>query len=327
MKRAFNSDNLTLPTIILIGVLFALVPILSGDTYLLHICILVLMFGALASSWNLINGYAGIFSFGHQAFFGAGAYASSLLALNFNISPWLTIWLAGFLTALLGIVVSLPVMRIRSVPHIAIVTLAFAEIVRITCSNLTGITRGELGLNTPALPGFSLPLVGDITFTAAHKTGYLYVILMLWLFVMLVTWSLLRSRFGYGIRAIRSSQIAAESLGVSLVWHKTAIFALSSFLAGIIGAFYGHYILVLTPASALGMDIMVQVIAITLIGGIGYLLGPTLGAVLLIFGLEYLRGLGGYQMLVYGALLLVIVMFLPGGLASLKPGRSSSSST
>lgn len=307
--------------ILALFLIFALLPLVA-DTYLLHVLVLVLMFAALASSWNLINGYAGIFTFGHQAFFGIGAYGSSLIALNTGLSPWLTMLLAAACAAFAGLIVSLPVLRIRSVPHIAIVTLAFAEIARITCSNLTGITRGELGLNTPALPGFSLPFLGRIPFDAAHKSGYFYVMLLIWLMVLLTSWALLRSRFGYGIRAMRSAQTAAESIGISLVWHKTAIFALSSFLAGLIGAFYGHFILVLTPASAFGMDIMVQIIAITLVGGIGRLLGPTIGAILLVFGLETLRGLGDYQMLSYGALLLTIVLFMPGGIASLVRQRS-----
>lgn len=153
-----------------IAVVLCIVPLVTQEAYFLHICILALLFGALASSWNLINGYAGIFTFGHQAFFGLGAYGSALMSMKLGLSPWLTMWIAGVMSAALGCFISMPVLRIRSVPHIAIMTLAFAEIVRIVCSNLTDFTRGELGLwGIPPFTSFSLPLIGPVTFDAAHK--------------------------------------------------------------------------------------------------------------------------------------------------------------
>jgi branched-chain amino acid transport system permease protein len=297
------------------------VPALTSDPYLLHIFILALLFGALASSWNLINGYAGIFTFGHQAFFGLGAYGSALLSMQFGISPWLTMWGAGVLAALLGLLVSLPVLRIRSLPHIAIVTLALAEIVRIVCANLTSITRGELGLaSIPPLTSFPLPFGGEAIFDAAHKVAYYLTVLALWLLVIGSTWWILHSRFGFGLRAIRDSEIAAESLGVNLTRSKTLVFAISALLAGVLGAFYAHYVLILTPSSAIGIDIMIQILAMTLIGGIGRLFGPTIGAFILTFGLEWLREFGEYRLLIYGVLLVVIVMFLPRGIAGMRPG-------
>ncbi len=155
---------------------------------------------------DLINGYAGIFTFGHQAFFGLGAYGSALMSMKLGLSPWLTMWIAGVLSAALGCFISMPVLRIRSVPHIAIMTLAFAEIVRIVCSNLTDFTRGELGLwGIPPFTSFTLPLIGPVTFDAAHKLGYFYVIVLLWLLIVGLTYWLLRNRFGFGLRAIRDS--------------------------------------------------------------------------------------------------------------------------
>jgi branched-chain amino acid transport system permease protein len=320
MTTPNNNKPLNNPAVLIgITVLLCIVPLFTQEAYFLHICILALLFGALASSWNLINGYAGIFTFGHQAFFGLGAYGSALMSMKLGLSPWLTMWIAGVLSAALGCFISMPVLRIRSVPHIAIMTLAFAEIVRIVCSNLTDFTRGELGLwGIPPFTSFTLPLIGPVTFDAAHKLGYYYVIVFLWLLIVGLTYWLLRNRFGFGLRAIRDSQIAAESLGLNLTRYKTLVFALSSMLAGVLGAFYAHYVLILTPSSALGIDIMIQIVAMTLIGGIGRLLGPTIGAFILTFGLEGLRGFGEYRMLIYGVLLVAIVMFLPKGLASMR---------
>jgi branched-chain amino acid transport system permease protein len=296
----------------------ACVPFLTSSSYTLHVLILALLFGALATSWNLVNGYTGIFTFGHQAFFGLGAYASALLSMQLGINPWLAIWLAGLLAACIGCAVSLPVLKIRSVPHIAIVTLAFAEIARITCSNLTGLTRGELGLaGIPSFPSFSLPFGRQALFDAADKTSFYYLFLLTWLATIGVTYVVLRCKLGFGLRAIRGSQLGAESVGVNLTHYKTLAFGTSAFMAGTIGALYAHYVLIITPSSVMGIDIMVQLVAITLIGGMGRLHGPTVGAFLLIVSLELLRGLGEYRMLIYGAVMIAVTLFLPSGLTGM----------
>lgn len=298
-------------------VMMAAVPFITSSNYALHIIILAFLFGALATSWNLMNGYTGIFTFGHQAFFGLGAYCSALLSMKLGMSPWISMWLAGCFAALLGCAVSLPVLKIRSVPHIAIVTLAFAEIARITCSNLTDLTRGELGLGgIPLLPSFELPFGGHVRFDAADKTSFYYVFLLIWLATIAITFVLLKSKVGFGLRAIRGSQLAAESVGVNLTRYKTLAFAISAFMAGTIGALYAHYVIVVTPSSVMGIDIMVQLVAITLVGGMGRLLGPTIGAFLLIISLELLRSVGEYRMLIYGAVLIAVTLFLPSGVAS-----------
>lgn len=295
-------------------------PFISPSGYTIHVLILALLFASLSSSWNLISGYTGIFTFGHQAFFGLGAYCSALTSQKFGLSPWLTIWLGGLLAAGTGCLVSLPVLKIRSVPHIAIVTLAFAEIARITCSNLTDLTRGELGLSAiPPLPAITIPFLGLVTFDGADKTGFFFVFLVALLATLLVTYAILKTRFGFALRAIRGSQIAAESLGVNLTLHKTIAFAISGFIAGTLGALYAHYVMIITPSSVMGIDVMVQVVAMTLIGGIGRIHGPTVGAFVLVISLELLRDLGEYRMLIYGAVLIIITLFLPNGLTSLKP--------
>lgn len=143
---------------------------------------------------------------------------------------------------------------------------------------------------------------------------------VLWLLVIGSIQRILHSGFGFGLRAIRDSGIAAESLGVNLTRSKTMVFALSALLAGVLGAFYAHYVLILTPSSAVGIDIMTQILAMTLIGGIGRLFGPTIGAFILTFGLEWTREFGEYRLLIYGILLVVIVMFLPKGIAGMRLG-------
>lgn len=304
----------------LIGVLVLLflVPLMEHNPYVLHLFILSMVFALLALSWNLINGYAGIFTFGHQAFFGLGAYASALLAMHLQLTPWLTLWFGGVVAGVAGLIIGLPVLRIRSVAHVAIVTLAFAEIVKIVVSNMTDLTRGVLGLSgIPPFTAFHFPGVGAVGFGVSDRMAYYYIVFALLVATMVLLACLLGSRAGLALKAIRDSGEAADSLGVDLTRYKLIAFVLSSFIAGIAGAFYAHYLHILTPDSAIGVHIMITILVITLIGGIGTMVGPLIGAFLVTFGLEELRVLGNYRLMVYGALLVLFVMFLPRGLARL----------
>lgn len=298
----------------------ALLPLLSSNSYLLHVLILSMIFGIFASAWNLVTGFAGLKTFGHHAFFGIGAYSSALIAIHSGLSPWLTIWIAALIATVAGVFIGLPILRIRSVPHVAIVTLGFAEIVRITISNLQSITRGELGLwGIPPFDGFKLPVIGETTFSPADKTGYYYLILVLLVLSTALITHLMRSKSGLALVAMRDAEDAAESLGLNLTGHKLLVFGVSAFLAGLAGAFYGHYIGILTPSAAVGPDLMILVIAMTLVGGLGTLSGPLIGALVLTCVVELLRDLNDLRLLTYGAIIIIVVMFLPRGLATLGP--------
>jgi branched-chain amino acid transport system permease protein len=296
------------------------VPMITRNSYLLHVLILTMVFGIFASAWNLVSGFAGLKTFGHHAFFGIGAYASALISIKAGLSPWLTIWIAALIAAGAGLFIGLPILRIKSMPHVAIVTLGFAEIVRIVISNLQSITRGELGLwGIRPFEGFTLPVIGKVNFTPADKVPYYYLILLLLIASTGVIAWLMRSRTGLAIVAMREAEDAAESLGVNLTRQKLLVFAISAFLVGVAGAFYGHYVSILTPSAAVGIDLMILVIAMTLVGGLGTFSGPLIGALILTGMVEWLRDIGQYRLLVYGAMIILIVMFLPKGLTTLVP--------
>lgn len=295
----------------------AVVPLLTRDTYLLHVLILSMIFGIFASAWNLVTGFAGLKTFGHHAFFGIGAYVSALISIHAGLSPWLTIWIAALAATLAGLFIGLPILRIRSMPHVAIVTLGFAEIVRIVISNMRTITRGELGLwGIPAFDGFTLPGIGEVAFTPADKVPYYYLALVLLVASASVITLLMRSKTGLAMVAMRDAEDAAESLGVNLTKQKLLVFGASAFLVGIAGAFYAHYIGILTPSAAVGVDLMILIIAMALVGGLGTLSGPLIGALILTVTVELLRDLDDYRLLVYGAIIILMVMFLPRGLAT-----------
>ena len=296
-----------------------LLPAVSSDPYIMHVMVLAMIFGIFASAWNLVTGFAGLKTFGHHAFFGLGAYGSALLAIHLGISPWVTIWLGGLIAAAAGLLIGTPILRIRSMPHVAIVTLGFAEIVRICVANLSGLTRGEMGLwGIPQFEGFTLPFFGKVSFTPADKVSFYYLALALTVLMLVVIIRLMRSKTGLAMLAMRDGEDAAESLGVNLTRMKLMVFGLSAFIVGIAGAFYAHYLSILTPASAVGVDLMISIIAMVLVGGLGTISGPLVGAVVLTLLIEVMRDLENYRLLGYGALIVVIVMFLPKGLVTLR---------
>ena len=309
---------------IAVTILLAIIPIFIRDAYILNVLIISLVFALLTTSWNLICGYAGIFTFGHQAFFGIGGYVSSLMAMKVGISPWFGLIIGGVVAALLSFLIGLPTLRLRAAPYIAIMTLAFSEIARITCMNLVNLTRGEMGLwGIPNFPDVHVPLIGTITFAGGVRIPYYYLILVIFVIAMLVFHFTFNSHIGLAFRAIRDSQDAAESLGTNVVYYKLLTFVLSAFFAGVAGSFYAHYILILTPTSVFPVGIMIEIMAMTFIGGLGTFLGPVLGAFILTVGLEYLRFLGDYRFMTYGILIVLVVLFMPQGLTkSIFPDRN-----
>ncbi|MEI3611892.1 branched-chain amino acid ABC transporter permease [Pseudogracilibacillus sp. SO30301A] len=294
----------------LIGALFLIIIPLFVQSYILHILILSLIFAILASSWNLIAGYSGIFSFGHQAFFGLGAYVSALMSMRLDISPWFGLIIAGLFASIAGAFISLPVLRLRIIPYIAILTLGFAEITKLIASNLVDLTRGELGLS--GIPAFTS--IGTISFNLANRINIYYLILIIFFITILVILRIVKGPQGLALKSIKESQDAAESLGVNLTKHKLYVFMVSAFIAGVAGSLFAHYVQVLTPSSAISIDIMMQVLLIVVIGGLGTIAGPVVGAFIVVIGLEYLRVLGDYRLVIYGLIIVLVIMFMPDGI-------------
>jgi len=284
---------------IILGLLL-IVPVLGVNAYILHLLIMSFIFAVLTASWNLLFGFMGIYSFGHQAFFGLGAYVTGILVVKTGITPWFGLFLGGVGAALISLLVSWPTFRLKG-PYVAIVTLAFAEVLRITCANWVDLTRGQLGLSVPGL------------FEGVNRLSYYYVVLIIFLGTWVMISRLIRSSLGLGTVAIRESQEAAESIGVDVVKFKRLGFILTSFIAGLAGAFYAHYIGILTP-DIMGTGIIFSMLVMGLFGGIGTLEGPVVGAFLLTFLSEYLRDLGNFRFLVYSLVIGFTVLFLPGGL-------------
>ncbi|UOM32588.1 branched-chain amino acid ABC transporter permease [Acuticoccus sp. I52.16.1] len=297
--------------------LLAAVPFLPVNDYIFHVLTLSLIFAVFATGWNITLGILGLKTLGHNAFFAIGAYISAIVAYYGGVSPWLTIWVGAAAAAAAGVLIGFPILRIRSMPHVAIVTLAFAEIVRLIFSNLKSITRGELGFW--GIPPFDPIAIGDTTirFGIGNALGSYGLAAVFFVAVQLALLLFLTSRPGLTFLAIKDSEAAAESLGIRLAWWKLLAFGVSAAVVGLSGAIYAHYVMILTPTSVAGPEMLITLLAIIIVGGVGRFYGPLYGAFLLTIVSELLREFGDFRMLLYGALIIAFVFVAPRGIAGL----------
>jgi branched-chain amino acid transport system permease protein len=289
--------------------------------YVVHILVLVLFFAFLGTAWNILGGYAGQFSFGHAAFFGIGAYTSTLLLVRAGVSPWLGLWAGGTLAAAFGCFAGYLAFRygLRG-PYFALVTLAFAEMLRLIAVNWPAI-GGPMGILIP------LPKGGDdwLALQFREKLPYYYVMLGLLALVLWLTRRLERSRLGYTLAAIRENEDAAEASGVNTLAAKLTAMGLSSFLTALGGTFYVQYFSFIDPTLAFGVSVSVEILLRPIVGGPGTLVGPLLGSVVLTPLSELtrwlIRGRPGVDVMLYGAILVAVITFLPRGLVGVRKGR------
>lgn len=292
-------------------VLMIPLPWLIQSEFLVNFAIMVLLYAFLGQAWNVLGGYGGQFSFGHAAFFGTGAYAASILQVNFGINPWLGFALAGLAGGGMGLIVGFLSFRfgLRGA-YFALVTLAFAEVLRIL-ANSAGFTGAGVGILIPLNEG-----AANMQF--ADKTGFYLLALALVALGLAVTAGIENSRFGARLMAVRENEDAARALGVNVFGIKLTAIALSGSLAGLAGAFYSQYFLYLDPTIAYGPAVSIEALLVPIIGGAGTLFGPLLGSGVLHTISEVARHFAadapGLNLVVYGSLLVVMVLFLPSGL-------------
>jgi branched-chain amino acid transport system permease protein len=297
---------------------FALVLILPGvlsfNPYYLSIFIAALILGAVSLAWNFLGGVCGQVSFGHAAFFGIGAYASSLLVIKAGWNPFGAMVAAGFIGVLAALVIGFPAFRLRG-PYFALSILGFAEVVKLLTLNLTGLTEGSQGLfNIPSLPAVRW---GGITldFYISRTTNY-YLAVFLMLAVYLVLYAFRYSNKGLAMSAVHGDEETAAGIGVPVYRTKLLALSVSAFCTALMGAFYAHYVHFLNPDSAFDGAWSVMPIVASLFGGMTTLIGPAIGA-LLITGLDefifkYFFETG--HKLFFGLLLAVVIVWAPQGL-------------
>lgn len=282
-------------------------------TSLLDVLLLTFLWAGLALAWNIAGGYAGLISFGHAAFFGIGAYSSTILLLNYDVTPWIGLWLGGLISAVFGAFLALICARLRG-PFFILSTLAAAEVVRIIALNWASVTGGPEGLSI--LP---VPNLANMVF--ASKTAYAWLMLAYLVLVYILTKLLEASRYGYFLFAVRDDEEAASAAGVNPLTIRIAAMALSAALTGIGGSLFAQYFLYLDPTFLVSPELSFQFALLAAVGGLGTAIGPVLGSFLITPLSELLRAyLGnaaaGLHLVIYSAGLIVVMLYFPGGIAA-----------
>lgn len=288
-----------------------LIPLTSRNLYVQDALILVLLWASLGSAWNIASGYAGQLSLGHAAFFGLGAYSSTLLKHHLDISPWIGMLVGGVLVVFVSGFVAYAATRLRG-PYFALVTVALAAVLQIIAARWQSVTGGNEGLPIAFRPGFE-------NFIFAGKLSWTLIILAYLVCIYAFAVWLSKSRTGFQLIGMREDEQAAEALGVNSRRLKVLTIAVSAFLTALGGSFYAQYVGFVDPAYVFSFDLSVKFALVCIIGGMGTPLGPILGAILITVLEMYLRAhwggeRSGLYLIVYGTLLVIVVRFMPEGL-------------
>jgi branched-chain amino acid transport system permease protein len=286
-------------------------PMVVTQIFPLQVMILVFMYAMLGVAWNIMGGYAGMFSFGQAAFFGIGAYTSSFLLMTFHVNPWIGLIAGGVVAALVAAAIGYPCSNLRG-HYFAIASIAFAEIVRVHFNNWTLVNAAE---------GISLPMLDEsfINFMFHNsKVPYYYIMLAFLIIALVVCYFVATSKMGYYFRAIKESHDVAEVLGVNVVRYRLIAIMISAFLSAMAGSFYAQYVLYIDPESVMLLAISVQIVLLSMLGGAGSVMGPVIGAAVLIPIAEVTRVCLGHKgtgvdMLIYGFLITIISVYQPQG--------------
>jgi branched-chain amino acid transport system permease protein len=284
-----------------------LAPLFAYNEYALHIGVMVMFSVLLATSFNLIVGYAGEFPLGHTAFFGIGAYTAALLSVRSGVPFYLTIPAAAIAAAVFGLAIGAVTLRLRG-PFFVIVTLCFAEVLRLAAGNWIGLTNGPMGLSGIAKPAWIANASG-----VEQKLWFYYSGLLLASISLSISYRFVYSNIGRAAVALRENRLIAQSVGIWPYYLGLVTFVLAAAIGGLAGGFYAHYISYVGP-EVFGFSFMITMIIMVLAGGKGTLAGPVTGAVIVVFLEEYLRDFKELRFSIFGLIVIAAVVFLPRGL-------------
>jgi branched-chain amino acid transport system permease protein len=283
-----------------------LAPLALHNEYALHIGVMIMFSVMLATSFNLIVGYVGEFPLGHMAFFGIGAYTAALLSVRYGVPFHFTVLAAAAVAAIFGLGIGAVTLRLRG-PFFVIVTLCFAEVLRLIANNWIGLTNGPMGLSGVVRPAWA---GGDVI---EQKLAFYYVGLLLAAISLLISYRFVYSNIGRAAVAVRENRFVAQSVGIWPFYLGLVTFVLAAAISGLAGGFYAHYISFVGP-EVFGFSFMITMIIMVLAGGKGTLVGPVVGAVIVVFLEEYLRDFKDLRFSIFGLIVIGVVIFLPRGL-------------
>ena len=309
-----------------LSVLLLFIPFVVNQ-FQLSLAILILYFALIGAAWNIMGGYAGQFSFGHAAFYGIGAYTSTILLLNFGLSPWLGMLVGAALAGLFGAGMGYLTFRYKlKGPYFALATFAFAEMLRLL-TNEWRYVDGSIGLHIPLVGGDSW---ARLQFEE-NTQNYYFAILILFVIGYLIQIAVVHSKLGYYLQAIREDEEAAAALGVNLMRYKVTAVIISGALTAIGGSFFAQYFLFISPEIVFAPAISIDILLVPIIGGAGTIWGPFIGAIFLTpLGeltrafirtppefLSFLQGRAGLDVMIFGIILIIVILYMPNGIVSL----------
>ncbi len=284
--------------------LILLAPLVLGSEYLLHVLVLIALYTILSESLNVVVGFTGQFSLGHAGFWAVGSYIGALLMIKLGLSFMTACLLAMGASFLIGILLGLPAMRLKG-DYLCIVTLGFGEIVRIMATNMK-ITRGPMGL-----PGIPSPEIGGFVFETEASMYYLCWIAAL--VTIFVASQMKESKFGRALMAVRDDELAAASLGINLTYYKVLAFGIGGMFAGLAGALYASWTTFISPDVFQFTD-SANIFCMIILGGLGTIAGPVIGAFVLAGLPEALRQFAEFRLIALGLFMIILMIYRPGGI-------------
>ena len=303
--RIFKTAGLL--ALLAFGIVF---PLLFSNPAVTTIAVFTLLFAAATTGWNIFSGYTGYIALGHAAYFGLGAYALAIMCQDWHIQggyiPFLFVPVAGLVAAAFSVVLGWIALRVRRHTFV-VITIAIFFIFQLLAYNLTGLTNGSIGLGLPIPTDWS----GDF-----FNVPFYYAALVVLVMAIVISWWVRHSKYGLGLLAIRDDEDRALGLGVKAGPSKLVAFVISALIVGMVGAIWAYFVESIYPPSAFDATFDVAIALMAFLGGLGTIVGPILGALLLeptqqYFTLQF--GQSGYYLVIYGALFLVVLLLLPQG--------------
>lgn len=291
--------------------LLLVIPLVINSAFTYHLFVLICIYGALATAWNIVGGYAGQLSLGHSVFYGVGSYTATLLVINYGITPWLGMFAGAGISALVAVMIAYPTFRLRG-PFFALATIAVLEVIKLLMVYWDSWTGGAAGLTVPLNIGLKWMIFRD-------KSMYLLLAFGLLVITLWAAWKIRHSRLGFYLVAVREREFAAPAVGINTVNVKLKAAVISAVFTSFVGSFHAMYLTFIEPSAAFSLELSIQIAMFALIGGLGSVAGPLAGTVLVVPIAELARGwLGsfgsGMHGFIYGLILVVVVLTMPRGI-------------
>ena len=313
MKKLFQMKK---ELIVLFAALVAaiILPLIFKGIFIRNVLILTVIWTIIGSGWNVLGGYAGQVSNGHGMFYGIGAYAVGLMLRDFKLSPWISIWIGVIVSMVIAYIIGWPLLRLKG-HYFAIATMALTECMRIVFNNLK-YTNGALGVYL-----YDKELTGFAYMQFTNDLYYYYIFLAFAVAILLLIKYFSKKKLFYYFLTIKGNEDAAASVGIDVAKYKRIAYMLSAGIVSIGGSLYAQYLRYTDPSMTMTLNISMMIVLVTIMGGIGTVIGPVLGAIILSFTSQYTRAFlgqfGGLDLIIYGILVILIILFLPSGLMSI----------